>query len=498
MTRSNLFAVSVLGLLPLLAATLVSCRKPFQGSRGGSAKERPLSLCIETAESTGLPPFSKDIAGDSAPEEIQIFKTPYHHPYLARWKAGPTDTEDPEDFAWAVATGLIVNAPPPQDPDAVEATVRLALESSLPGLSTNALSFKPARIPGSYVISANPSSGDFPDLGRSGALLKALPELRSKLPGLQVEPNFMFFATRSKPPTSDPRIGEEWALTYINAVRVWAMGYRKSSEVVAVVDMGTACNHPDLTDNIYRDPQGRVIGASFSKPGSKPCDKESHGTFCAGLIGAKGDNHKGISGVNWEVPLMPVKFLDSRGCGDSKGAADAIDFAVGHGAMIISASWGGFGGSSMLMQNAIMSCGLFVTAAGNGHRNIDRKPFYPASEPLPQILVAGAVQKNNRGIFNFGPISVDLSAPGTDILATDPPKGYRYDSGTSASAALVSGAAALLKSNSGLSYSEVKTRLITTTRPIAGLAGLSCSGGVLDLERAFTANTTGYAGNCPP
>jgi subtilisin family serine protease len=499
MNRRDLAVRSIWCMISLFALTLVSCPEPRKTTEEEDHPEEPLELCIDTAKSEGLPSFSADIAGDSAPEEIQILETFYHQPYLGRWEVGPTNPENPEDFAWAVATDVIVHAPAPQDPYTVETAVRDAFQSSLPDFTGTALLFEPMRIRGVYLIRANASLESFPRLARSGVLLRTLPELRKKLPHLRLEPNFMFFANKARKSKKDPRLDDQWALFYINADKAWAMGYTKSSEIVAVVDMGTACDHLDLTDNMHRDRQSGVIGASFSDSGTTPCDKDSHGTYCAGLIGARGYNGEGISGVCQEVKLMPVKFLDSRGCGDSLGAATAIGFAVDKGAKIVSASWGGFGGPSTLIRDAIMRTGLFVTAAGNGDRDIDNgQPYYPASETLPQILVAGAVQKDNIGIYNFGSTSVDLSAPGLKVISTGPSEDrpYPYDSGTSASAALVAGAAALLKSNTGLSYSEVKTRLITTTRPIQGLRERSCSGGVLDLERAFTSDTIGYAGNC--
>lgn len=461
-------------------------------------EEPPIPLCIKDSKPASGEKFSLDIKGDSKLTSVQIFETKYSQPFLARWESHPADPNNPEDFCWAQATDLIINASPAASREEIESQIKDLLAGSDHGLQPTEINLKELSSAYSYVLAVQPEAEK--RVGQSGALLKALPSIRQKLAGMAtVEPDFMYFATKAATtsPTNDPLVNQQKGLIQIQAAAAWSQGATGGAATVAVVDTGMACQHPDLKPNILLDSQGRVVGASYSPSSNDPCASEYHGTFCAGILGAKGNNHIGICGVNWDVKIMPVKFLDASGCGDSKGASEAVDFAVNQGADVISASWGGFAGPSDLLKKAISHANLVVTAAGNLHANIDNTPFYPASYGLPNMIVVGAVDPADKLLWNAGPKSVHLSAPGSRILSTRPKQGYQSDGGTSASTAFVAGAAALLKAGvPGILYSQIKERLIKTTRPGQYLGKASCSHGILDLNRAIANNTKDYQGSC--
>jgi subtilisin family serine protease len=195
-----------------------------------------------------------------------------------------------------------------------------------------------------------------------------------------------------------------------------------------------------------------------------PMDDFYHGTHVAGIIGAKGNNGIGISGVMWDVKLMPVKIYNANSIRTESCTSifvsdevAGIEYAVDNGAKIINASFHGEG-NCISEYNAISFANthgvLFVAAAGNGGDdrigdNNDLTPHYPSSYNLPNIIsVAASDQNDQRASFsNFGPTSVDVAAPGVYILSTIPQNMYMdkdFNFGTSMAAPHVSGLAGLL------------------------------------------------------
>src|SRR5262249_36968884 len=153
----------------------------------------------------------------------------------------------------------------------------------------------------------------------------------------------------------------------------------------------------------------------------------NHGTHVSGILGATGNNGIGVAGVDWNVQLMDVKFLDASGVGNLGAAVDALNYAVRHGAKISNNSWGGFGYSQALYDaiNGARAQGhIFVTSAGNGQNyvgfDIDTQPSYPASFNLGNVVtVAATTREGIKALFsNYGATSVDLGAPGLSIVST--------------------------------------------------------------------------------
>ena len=236
----------------------------------------------------------------------------------------------------------------------------------------------------------------------------------------------------------------------IDAVEAWYISTGSPSVVIADIDSGVDYTHQDLAPNMWTnagevpdnglddDGNGYVddwYGIDTFNYDSDPMDDLGHGTHTSGTIAAAGDNGIGVTGVSWSTRIMALKFLGAEGWGSNSGAIEAIyytiDQKVNHGVNVaaISASWGG-GGDDPVLEEAIAAAGeagiIFVAAAGNAATDTDQVPFYPACYELPNIISVGASDRwDLRADFsNYGATSVDLFAPGQDILSTVP--GYSY------------------------------------------------------------------------
>ena len=301
----------------------------------------------------------------------------------------------------------------------------------------------------------------------------------------------------------------------IDAPEAWEVSTGSKGVVVAVVDSGIDYNHPDLADNIWTnsgemgtdsngldksangiDDDGNGYtddfrGWDFVDNDNDPMDTNGHGTHVAGIIGASGNNGRGIAGVNWRVSLVPLRILDTLGQGETSSAVKALEYATQMGFHIVNNSYAG-GAFDQNMEDAISEARdqdvLFVAAAGNEGSNNDNTPIYPASYNLDNVLVVGASDKSDNLAYfsNYGLTSVDLVAPGEDILSTYLNKTYRYLSGTSMAAPHVSGAAALLSSKTpSMTFSQLKTTLTTSVDSFSHFQTKIASSGRLNLARAI-------------
>jgi len=245
----------------------------------------------------------------------------------------------------------------------------------------------------------------------------------------------------------------------------------KTGIVVAVIDSGIDKNHPDLKNNLWRNPKPNALdvhGIDYADNDNDPNDDDGHGTHVAGTIGAEGNNGIGVTGMAWDVSIMSVKVFNRFGGAPSTRMIDAIDYASANGAVIINNSWGGPYYDQALYDAIQRSPALFIFSAGNHGSNSDlgdAPPYmgvtaYPAAFDLPNIISvawSSPTDKLNRG-SNFGMTSVDIAAPGDFIWSTatsDPVcrlcpstvfPGYMRLQGTSMAAPHVSGAAVLLYS----------------------------------------------------
>lgn len=312
---------------------------------------------------------------------------------------------------------------------------------------------------------------------------------------------------------NDPSYPQQWALNNvgqsggatdadINAPEAWDLYTGTKKVIVAVIDTGVNYNHPDLMPNMWvntreipgnnkdDDGDGYVddyYGWDFYDGTNDPMDTNGHGTHVAGTIGAIGNNAFGVTGVAWNVTIMPLKFIGPNG-GSTSDAIDAIKFACTHGATISNNSWGG-GGFDQALYDTIKWARdaydhIFVAAAGNNGAN---GAIYPAAYNLDNIIsVAATDNRDNLASFSNYGADVDLAAPGVNILSTWNNGGYNTISGTSMATPHVTGAAALIRGlRPEMNYSEVINDILSTVDVEASLTGKVVSNGRLDLYKAL-------------
>ena len=290
----------------------------------------------------------------------------------------------------------------------------------------------------------------------------------------------------------------------IDAPAAWNKLSDASDVIVAVVDTGVDYSHADLSENIWinegevpnngidDDNNGKIDdirGWDFVNNDRKPKDKNGHGTHVAGIIGAVGNNAIGVTGVAWNVKIMPVQGLNKDGYGYTSDLVDAIDYAENNGAAIINASWIGSNYSNTLYNVINDSSAIFVCAAGNSSSNIDSKPEYPAAFDCKNIISVAATNNKDKlaNFSNYGKKTVDVGAPGVDIYSTIAGNNdYGYKSGTSMSAPFVSGIAALIKDNlPGYSSVEIKKAIKDHVDSVKSLSGKTVTGGRVNLNKIF-------------
>jgi subtilisin family serine protease len=347
----------------------------------------------------------------------------------------------------------------------------------------------------------------------------------------------------------DPMYSKQWGMNQMHVKESWSATKGVRDMVVAVIDTGVMYTHEDLVDNIWHNPgemgmdaAGKdkssngvdddgngyvddVIGWDFASNDNKPFDftaplldqlfsggNPGHGTHCAGNVGARSDNGKGIAGVAPGVQIMPLRFITEKGQGTTADAVKAIKYAVTMGAKVMSNSWGSEGddpndGDTKALKDAIQMAQdhgvLFIAAAGNGHQGVgynndtDSKPGVPASYDMDNIISVAAIDVNGAlGSFsNWGLRTVDLAAPGVKVFSTVTNSAKYTDTvvdipgsitatwdGTSMATPHVAGAAALYWSaHPEKSWSDVKAAILGSVKKTAALNGKMVSGGQLDV-----------------
>ena len=306
------------------------------------------------------------------------------------------------------------------------------------------------------------------------------------------------------------------------AEKAWAAGFIGSPDIyVGVIDGGLQLDHPDLAANIWTNP-GEIAGNGLDDDGDGYVDDlhgwnasddngnvsyvdaatDYHGTHVAGTIGAVGGNGIGVAGVNWNVTLISGKFFPG---GFYSDAIQAIDYMTnlktrkGLNIVALNHSWGGPSFSQALLDaftRAAKAGIISVAAAGNNTNSIDVTPFYPASFNTTAsagydavISVAGINKDGNKRLSsNYGANSVDLGAPGGEVVSTIPTDGYASQNGTSMAAPHVTGAVALYASvHPGSTSAQTRNDLLTAgIRPLASLQGITVTGGSLDIGALMT------------
>ncbi len=302
---------------------------------------------------------------------------------------------------------------------------------------------------------------------------------------------------------NDSLLSEQWALEKINAFDAWNITQGSDSIVIGVIDTGIDFLHPDLKNNIWfnkgemgvdndgidkrsngidddgngfiDDWQGwdfvdRVgfpfdtVGGDFLTWDNYPFDPISgsagfHGTAVAGVIGAEANNSFGISGVDPNAKLLNLRAFDNSGNGEEDDAAAAILYAVKMGAKIINMSWGDNTFSYVLRDVIRYAYSKNVVLVGSSGNTNNTELHYPSG--YPEVISVGNSTKEDYLTGSYGS-TLDLVAPGTDILTTYLNGTYEKFSGTSFSAPHVSAAAGLILSLGNFTNEEVKQIIKST------------------------------------
>ncbi|MCW8092843.1 S8 family serine peptidase [Alteromonas sp. ASW11-130] len=322
----------------------------------------------------------------------------------------------------------------------------------------------------------------------------------------------MIYYTQTTP--NDPQYAELWGLHNtgqsggvadidVNAFEAWDRLRGESEVVVAVIDTGVDYTHEDLVNNMWINPNevagngidddnngyiDDIYGIDTVNDDSDPMDDHYHGTHVAGTIGAEGNNGIGVVGVNWRTSIIACKFLSAGGSGSTSDAIECLDYLydlkVNHGINIILSnnSWGG-GGASPALEAAIAlhrDAGIiFVAAAGNDASDNDLYPSYPSSYGTENIVSVAAIDRFGElaDFSNYGETTVDIGAPGVNILSTIPHNGYDQLSGTSMAAPHVAGTLALMAADRPhLSSSELIELLYANSADLSSLSGKTVTG----------------------
>ena len=262
------------------------------------------------------------------------------------------------------------------------------------------------------------------------------------------QPNYIYHATAVP---VDPQYGQLWAFKNtgqivssvvqgggalyqtnnpgtsgddMNIEPAWGQITDCSSVVVAVVDSGVNYNQEDLAGNMWNSAIFTLHGYNFVDGNTDPMDRNGHGTHVAGIIGAAGNNATGTTGVCWRASIMAVRVLDATGSGTTATISAGVNFAVSNGAKVINMSLGGGGPLDTLFNAAITNAQtndvVVVVAAGNDGANNDATATYPCNFTQPNLVCVAALDQNYAlaSFSNYGATSVDVGAPGTNILST--------------------------------------------------------------------------------
>ncbi len=328
---------------------------------------------------------------------------------------------------------------------------------------------------------------------------------------------------------NDPMYSYEWGLHVAQGVDMqmegaWNVSTGNASTIVAIIDTGIQYTHPDLSANVWTNPNeipgngidddgngyvDDVHGFNMVNNTGDPMDDAGHGTHVAGTIGGIGNNGVGVTGVNWRVSMIGVKFLDSNGSGSTYNAIRAVDYVTalknkGVPIILSSNSWGG-GSYAQPLYDAIARARtanmLFVAAAGNNGYNTDNTPSYPAGYDLDNIISVAAIDSSGALAYfsNRGKRTVDIAAPGVNIASTYLGSTYQWLNGTSMATPHVSGALALLYSAAPyMSWSALRDSLYQWGTPLGSLTDQVATGKTVNAFNMLTHLPTAPAPTATP
>ena len=336
--------------------------------------------------------------------------------------------------------------------------------------------------------------------------------------------------------THEPLYATQWYLNAIHMPQLWAMGRHDTQRpVIAILDTGVDITHPDLADNIWTN-ANEADGASYTDDDANGyvddvhgwdfiagtaiinngMDRNGHGTHCAGIAAAVGNNDMGITGANPDALIMPIKVMNDDGTGDIATICRGIDYATACGANILSMSFGTGSPSAAMYQslcNALTNYAVLVGAAGNNGATIyDRiKPglVFPGAFDVVIGVMASAENGQRAGFSNFDPDgpffsrynmdkafssdvtwndeamwNYDVMAPGVGITSTYLNGSYKSLNGTSMATPLVAGAVSRILQAKGFDYAR--------DYGLIGDMAMAKDGGLTDLAIFNAYQAAGY------
>ncbi len=330
------------------------------------------------------------------------------------------------------------------------------------------------------------------DTNNKQEVIDAIHTLETRDDVLCVSPNY-YFEYDSVP--NDEYLSNQWYLDRIDYFDALDYADNTQAVTVGIIDSGINVLNPDLADNVD-------VNLSKSFVDDEPLtDTNGHGTSVAGLIGACTGNEIGIAGICKNVNLVSLKVGS-----DSNPTLDnvqlALDYAEVNDIDLVNCSFGTLGFSQNSF-NGMEECygsysGLIVCSAGNDGYDLENMGsfyYFPSALGYENIISVAATDINDElaefenGSSNYGYISVDLAAPGKDIYTTSTNQNevYRYFTGTSASAPIVTGVIALIKSiHPDISVSQLREFVLNNVDVVENLEGKVASGGIINANSVLS------------
>lgn len=321
------------------------------------------------------------------------------------------------------------------------------------------------------------------DASKELSVFEAIDQLKAISEVEYAEPNYkVYIMADADDYTAEPLYSQQWGLAAINMPQMW--GVEKITQkrpVIAILDTGVDITHPDLADNIWTNTieaegedgydndnnglKNDIHGWDFINQTGNIRDFNGHGTHCAGIAAAIGNNGVGVVGANPDALIMPIAVMQSDGTGDIATIIKGIDYAKANGADIISMSIGTYATSSAFQEalGKAYQTAILVAATGNdgwclNHAHLDRgqlapAPMFPAAYNFVLGVQASTSNGNLAFYSNFDDngaffsaysedklYNYELQVPGSNIISTWPNGNYKKLNGTSMACPLVAGA----------------------------------------------------------